>query len=148
VRVSDGSTAELFVGQERSFVLQTGEDESTLETVEAGITLNVTPKIINGEELKLEVAPDISHLTQDGEDEMVVRRSELSTTVYAKNNETLTLAGMTLDEVVNYESQVPVLGDIPLVRWLFQSKRKEKGKRELLIFITPKIIEGQANEAS
>jgi len=148
VRVSDGSTAELFVGQERSFVLQTGEDESTLETVEAGITLNVTPKIINGEELKLEVAPDISHLTQDGEDEMVVRRSELSTTVYAKNNETLTLAGMTLDEVVNYESQVPVLGDIPLVRWLFQSKTKEKGKRELLIFITPKIIEGQANEAS
>ncbi|MGM0438346.1 MAG: type II secretion system protein GspD [Bacillota bacterium] len=146
VRVSDGSTAKLFVGEEKSLILQTGEDESSMETVDVGVTLNVTPEILNNDELRLEVAPDISHFTSENPQEFVVRRSELSTSVYAKNAKTMTLAGMTLDEIVKYESQIPVLGDIPLVRWLFRSKTKEKGERELLIFITPEIIEGGSNE--
>lgn len=143
VRVSEGSTAELFVGEEKSLILQTGEDETSMETVDVGVTLNVTPDILNGNELRLDVSPDISHFTSESPEELVVRRSELSTSVYAKNGKTMTLAGMTLDEVVKYESKMPVLGDIPLVRWLFRSKTKEKGKRELLIFITPEIIDGK-----
>ena len=145
VRVSEGSTAKLFVGEEKSFILQTGEDEQSMETVDVGVTLNVTPEILNSNELKLNVQPDISHVTSESPEELVVRRSELSTSVYAKNNKTMTLAGMTLDEVIEYESQIPVLGDIPLVRWLFRSKKKEKGKRELLIFINPMIINSETN---
>ncbi|MFW6281049.1 MAG: hypothetical protein ACOC2I_04255, partial [Halanaerobium sp.] len=57
-----------------------------------------------------------------------------------KNNETITMAGMTLDEIVEYESKVPGLGDVPLIRWLFREESEKKGEREMLIFITPKII--------
>ena len=140
IKVSEGSTAKLFVGEEKSLILQTGEEESSMETVDVGVTLNVTPEILKNNELRLNVKPDISHFTSENSKELVVRKSELSTSVYAQNGKTMTLAGMTLDEVVKYESQIPVLGDIPLVRWLFKNKTKEKGKRELLIFITPKII--------
>ncbi|MBS3793239.1 type IV pilus secretin PilQ, partial [Candidatus Bipolaricaulota bacterium] len=71
---------------------------------------------------------------------LVVRRSELQSVVRAKDGETITMAGMTLDEVMEYESTVPILGDIPLLRWLFRKETKKKGEREMLVLITPKII--------
>jgi type II secretory pathway component HofQ len=143
VRVSDRATAELFIGEERSFLLQTSEDESSLETVDVGISLKVTPEILNEDELRLKVAPDISHFTHETENDIVIRSSELSSTVYAKNGEMLTLAGITLDERVEYKSQVPLLGDIPLVRLLFRRQTEKKGERELLIFIIPEIVGGE-----
>ena len=145
IRVTDGESAELFVGEERSIILRTAEDESSMESVDVGVSLEITPKILNQDELQVDVAPDISHFTHESEEQLVVRRSELNTSVYAKEGKTLNLAGMTLDEVVSYENQVPLLGDIPLIRWLFRSKSVEKGERELLIFLTPEIVEGGEN---
>ncbi|MFW6295280.1 MAG: hypothetical protein ACOC1M_06105, partial [Halanaerobium sp.] len=58
----------------------------------------------------------------------------------AENEETITMAGMTLNEVMDYESAVPVLGDIPLVRWLFREETEGQGERELLVLVTPRII--------
>lgn len=145
IRVTDGESAELFVGEERSIILRTAEDESSMESVDVGVSLEITPKILNQDELQVDVSPDISHFTHESEEQLVVRRSELNTSVYAKEGETLNLAGMTLDEVISYENQVPLLGDIPLLRWLFRSKSVEKGERELLIFLTPEIVKGGEN---
>ena len=50
--------------------------------------------------------------------------------------------GMTLEEELNLKSQIPILGSIPIIRWLFRNETKTEAERELLIFITPEIIGG------
>ena len=87
------------------------------------------------------IAPDVSNFTEQSDNKLVVRRSEMSSTIRGKSGETITMAGMTLDEVVEFENKVPGLGDIPLIRWLFREETEKKGEREMLILITPKIIE-------
>ncbi|MFW6301701.1 MAG: secretin and TonB N-terminal domain-containing protein [Bacillota bacterium] len=139
IRVSNKETANLFVGEERVLILEL-EDEDVLEEVEVGIALEVTPEIKASDDIRIEISPDISHFTEERGDQLVVRRSELSSTVRTANEETITMAGMTLDEIVEYESQVPGLGNVPLLRWLFREETEKKGEREMLIFITPKII--------
>ncbi len=146
VRVTDRETAELFVGEERTLILEPEDEDATIETVDVGFSLEITPEVLNDDELRLEVTPDISHFTHEAREQLVVRRSEIDTTVYAKEGETLNLAGMNLDEVVQYEDHVPFLSDIPLVRWLFRSKTEETGERELMVFITPEIVEGGADD--
>ena len=70
-----------------------------------------------------------------------IRRSEISSTIYTKNNETLVMAGMTIENRRDNVRKVPILGDIPLIRWLFRQETKEDSERELFIFITTEIVE-------
>ena len=139
IRVSNKETATLFVGEEQVLILER-EDYDTKEEIEVGVSIEVTPEIKAGDEIRMVIAPDISNFTNNNTDSLLVRRSSMSSTIRGKSGETITMAGMTLDEVVEYENKVPGLGDIPLIRWLFKEERNQKGQREMLIFITPKII--------
>ena len=143
IRVSDQESAELFIGEERVMVMERDEEDDVLEEVEVGVAMEVTPQIMAGNELRLEIAPEVSHFTDERADELVVRRSELESVIRAESGETVTMAGMTLDEVTEFESQVPILGDIPLMRWLFREEVEKQAERELLVFITPQIITGE-----
>jgi len=140
IRVSNKETANLFVGEEQVLILER-EEGDTQEEVEVGVSIEVTPEIKNEDEVRMTIAPDISNFTEQSDNRLVVRRSEMSSTIRGKSGETITMAGMTLDEVVEFENKVPGLGDIPLIRWLFREETEKKGKREMLILITPKIIE-------
>ena len=139
IRVSNKETANLFVGEERVLILEL-EDEDVLEEVEVGVSLEVTPEIKARDDIRMTIAPDVSHFTEERGNQLIVRRSEISSVVRTKHDETITLAGMTLDEIVEYESKVPGLGDVPFLRWLFREEVEKKGEREMLIFITPRII--------
>ncbi|MFW6409752.1 MAG: hypothetical protein ACOCZR_01805 [Halanaerobiales bacterium] len=139
IRVTNKETATLFVGEERVLILEI-DDEKELEEVEIGVALKISPEIMAEDIIRMQIAPDVSHFTDERGDQIIVRRSELSSTIRGKHNETITMAGMTLDEVIEYETKVPALGDIPLLRWLFREEIQKKGEREMLIFITPKIL--------
>lgn len=65
---------------------------------------------------------------------------EVKTSVLLANNETVALGGLMRDLVVENETKVPILGDIPLAGWLFKNKTKQIAKSTLLILITPEII--------
>lgn len=139
IRVGEGETAELFVGEERIFI-QEVEDEQIQEEIEVGVAMEVTPEIMAEDEIRMSIAPDVSHFTEERQEQLVVRTSQLESVVRATSGETITMAGMTLDEVMEYESAVPVLGDIPLVRWMFREEVEREGEREMLVFITPEIV--------
>lgn len=62
------------------------------------------------------------------------------TSIVVADKDTVVLGGLTRDDVRDNISKVPILGDIPLLGWLFRSKRSETAKSNLLLFITPKII--------
>ena len=66
---------------------------------------------------------------------------ELNTTVLVGNGDTIVLGGIFQDERSSNEDKVPWLGDIPAVGSLFRRRANESKKRELLIFVTPTIVE-------
>ncbi|MFP4021718.1 MAG: hypothetical protein ACLFUK_08935 [Halanaerobium sp.] len=140
IRVSDGESANLFIGEERVLILERDEADDILEEVEIGVAMEVTPELLGDQQIKMNIAPEVSSFSEERDQQLIVRRSELQSVVRAENEETITMAGMTLNEVMDYESAVPVLGDIPLVRWLFREETEGQGERELLVLVTPRII--------
>lgn len=141
VLVGDRKTAELFVGEEQVIILDADEDTKRVEKVDVGVSLKVQPRIVGDNELLLNVVPNISHFTEEQSTGIVVRRSELNTSIYARDGQTVLLAGITLQEETNQNNKIPILGDLPIVNWLFRRDTVKQGERELLIFITPRIVE-------
>ena len=139
--VRNRGTGNLFIGEEQVIILEPEDGSARLETVEVGISLEVSPRIINNDEVELNISPSFSHFTEEMDERLRIRRSEISSTIYTKNNETLVMAGMTIENRRNNVRKVPILGDIPLVRWLFRQETKEDSERELFIFITTEIVE-------
>lgn len=140
IRVSDKETAEIFIGEERVIILNREDEDDVVEEVEVGVSLEVTPQIMAADDIRMEIAPDVSHFTNENGEQLIIRRSELASVLRAKSGETVTMAGMTLDKVMEFESKVPLLGDLPLLRWLFSEESEKESERELLVFITPRII--------
>ena len=109
------------------------------EEVKVGVELEVYARIIGEDQVYLELSPVISHFINDVSPDLLVKENSLTTTLQIKNGETICLAGMTIKKDSASTRKVPLLGDIPLVRWLFRNENKEENERELLVFVTPII---------
>ena len=70
----------------------------------------------------------------------IFKTQRIGTQVLVNNGETVVLGGIYQNQVNNTVRKVPILGDIPVLGVLFRHKMEELGKRELLIFVTPKIV--------
>lgn len=139
VLVSDGKPAELFVGDRQILLLADSNDKATrVERIEVGMHLKVTP-LIQGDEILLTIAPEMSHFVSESKSNLVVKQSSVSTTIRLQDGQTAVLAGMTLQEDGEQSRKVPILGDIPIIRWLFRSDTTRVSDKELLIFVTPVI---------
>ena len=71
-----------------------------------------------------------------------------STKVMIKDGETLVIGGLVRDKVVDTVNKIPLLGDIPILGYFFKHRSKTTEKKNLLIFITPKIVTPQKETAS
>ncbi|MBN9368806.1 MAG: type IV pilus secretin PilQ [Comamonadaceae bacterium] len=108
--------------------------------------------------LKLEVTPQITpegniimdlDITRDNRGDITpwgisVNTRHVQTQVLVENGGTVAIGGVFEMEETNTENKVPVLGDVPVVGHLFKSQTKEAEKRELLIFVTPKVVTDRA----
>lgn len=121
---------------------------SGFEDKEFGNTLNVTP-IINKEDfITLNVKPEISNKVGDAEFlfggtrvvSPIIDKRTLESNVLIKSGDTLAIGGLLQDEQTKGSNKVPVLGDIPVLGYLFQEKLNTRTKRNLLVFVTPTII--------
>jgi len=113
---------------------------------EAVLSLEVTPQITpdNRVIMDLKVTRDnVGQLVPTGSGGFVpsVDKRELNTQVLVSNGETIVLGGVYEQESSDTVNKVPLLGDIPLLGALFRQNSKSSTKRELLIFITPKIVQ-------
>jgi type IV pilus assembly protein PilQ len=142
VLVTSGEEANLFVGREENIVINSDsedDNDSRIEEIEVGMRLDLSAEVKGKQLIDLEVSPKISHFLNEERSDIVVRKNELTTSLRLKNGQTAILAGMTKQNNSNYERVVPGLNKIPVVRWFFSRKRKQQGKRELLILVTPTI---------
>lgn len=141
VIVADRQTADLFIGDRQILLMKPDNSETTYRTerIEVGVTLKVTPMVVAGDEVILTLAPEVSHFVNEARPDLVVKRSAVSTTIRLASGQTAVLAGMTLEDYSSLSKKVPILGDIPLLRWLFRSDVKREADKEVLVFVTPII---------
>jgi type IV pilus secretin PilQ/predicted competence protein len=114
-----------------------------------GNTLIVKPSINKDSFITLAVKPEISNKVSDATfvfagasvSSPVIDTRSLDSNVLIKSGDTLAIGGLLQDEVVKSRTKIPMLGDVPLLGYLFSSRSNIRTKRNLLVFVTPTIID-------
>ncbi len=159
---SDNEEAEIIVGANVPIITErltdTGGGEGlaqsvTVERMDVALTLRFTPQITEGDLVRLNVFQEITGIaqTQIGEVEEIgptLTKRLLRNTVLAEDGQTVVLGGLIRSDVQDKVWKVPLLGDIPVLGWLFKRTSKIESKINLLIFITPRIIKDRYDLAA
>ncbi|MCJ0926519.1 type IV pilus secretin PilQ [Acinetobacter lwoffii] len=114
---------------------------STTEFIDATLSLDVTPSITPDGKVQMELnitSDSPGNPTPTGQ--LTINKNQINTNVLVDNGETVVLGGIFEQETRNAQTKVPFLGDIPYVGRLFRKDLKADNKRELLIFVTPRIV--------
>lgn len=145
----DGHPADIFLGQEQSYLVLTESGTDTGSTVtrqrviiKTGVTLKFLPQISPIGDVTVKVEPEVSAtvgFNKDGYPIISSRRA--NTTVRVKDGETFVIGGLLHEFESQSVGKVPILGDIPLFGKLFRTERTEKSETEVVIMVTPHIIE-------
>jgi len=147
----DNEEASLSVGQEVPFVTGSFTDTNnsstnpfqTIQREEVGVVLTVTPQINDASSVQLTLDQEISGIATQavaGVADVVTDKSTISTTVMVEDGELLVLGGLMRDSQTDGKSKTPILGDIPLLGWLFRERSKAADQEVLMMFIRPTII--------
>ncbi len=114
---------------------------STTEFIDATLSLDVTPSITpDGKvQMQLNITSD-SPGTPTPTGQLTINKNAVNTNVLVDNGETVVLGGIFEQQTANSQTKVPFLGDIPYIGRLFRKDIKSDNKRELLIFVTPRIV--------
>jgi type IV pilus assembly protein PilQ len=124
----------------------TGSDQTVnIEWKEAVIKLEVTPHIIDGQAVRLDILTNKDELdftaSVNGNPTIITKNAE--TSVMLMDGQTTVIAGLNKEKKTDSEQGVPGLKEMPGLGWLFKSTNNENEKEELLIFITPHILDNQ-----
>ena len=146
----DNEEAKILIGSSEPYEVLHYDSEGRLTTtelkfIEVGIKLFVTPKIAEDGYVTMNIHPEVSSpragtVTTDA---LAIDTTEATTVMTVKDGNTVVLGGLIKDDVEEYVAKVPILGDIPIIKHLFRNTRSKKVKREIIIFITPRILMGR-----
>jgi general secretion pathway protein D len=146
----DNEEAEIIVAQNLPFITGqfTGAGTTnpqnpfqTIERQDVGLTLRVTPQINEGDTIKLDIEQEVSDVVTITENSgPVTRKRSIKTSVLVDDGGILVLGGLIEEIVDDTQSKVPLLGDIPVLGWLFTSRASTKRKQNLMVFLKPEIL--------
>ncbi len=124
-----------------------GQTQNSIKQQKVALTLKITPQINKATRfIKLKIDQKIEDFSnrelpagvaQNGVGTVV---RSLNTTVVCRDKDTIAMGGLMRDKEINTVNKVPLLGDIPVLGWLFKNTKKEVEKVNLLFFMTPKIL--------
>ena len=149
---TDNETAEIVVADVIPFptgstVGTSGVTVQTIERLPVGIRLNITPQISDGDYLNLNIVTEVSS-TREAPSGLNTAHFGIATTtrsadssVIVKNGQTLVIGGLVQDREEVLQNKTPLLGDIPVLGNLFKFKRSQRRKLNLMILLTPRIVE-------
>ncbi len=160
ILTSNNIEAEIMVGENVPFISKierglTAGDQvpfSSIERKDVGITLRITPQITEGGFVKLEMYQEISSVKKPAvavEETLAAAvgptttKRSTKTTVVVKDKQTVVIGGLMQEKEDTTIRKMPLLGDIPILGWLFKSKSSTKGKTNLLVFLTPHIMDAE-----
>ncbi len=143
-----GETASFLAGGEVPIPVPTGQggDSITVQYKPFGVALSFTPTLVKDNRIAMRVKPEVSSIATSTDfsvkgfnlPSFTVRRAE--TTVEMASGQTFAMAGLFQREVSRNVDKVPLLGDVPVLGPLFRSERYQRNETELVILITPYLV--------
>jgi len=156
----DNAEAQIQVGQEVPFLtgqfVDTGANDSsrnpfqTIQRNDVGITLKVTPHINQGDTVRLDISQEVSSVAANAVSavDLITNKRTLTTSVLVGDSNILVLGGLIDEDVQETQQRVPLLGDIPVLGHLFRFNSSSRVKRNLMVFVQPRILRDAATATS
>jgi general secretion pathway protein D len=166
ILTSDNEEAEILVGDNIPIITSRVQSAGTVavdasnlatsvnvERQDIGVTLRVTPQITEGETMRLDIFQEITALNSAlqqgvGDPNQVgpaLSNRRIENSVVVQDGETVVIGGLISDDYTDTVNKVPWLGDIPVLGWIFKSTSTTLTKRNLLVFLTPRVIRSPAD---
>lgn len=151
ILTTDNSEAVITVGESVPFVTgsytganSNGNVDNPFQTItrqNVGTTLRVTPHVNQGNNVALDINQEISSISQKaGAVDLITNERKIETRVTVADGEIVVLGGLIRDNVIQSETKIPLLGDVPGLGRLFRSNSSSVQKTNLLVFIRPTIL--------
>jgi len=143
VSALDNKEAKIEQGISIPFSTSSAGGGTNVQFIDAKLALNVSPHATPDNKIFMKIratknAPDTSLLGASGQPS--IRKNEAETEILLSDGETAVIGGILIIDRGQTTTKVPFLADIPFIGWLFKTKTATEDKRELIIFITPRII--------
>ena len=139
---TDNREATILVGQKIPLIVSDEAGNAITQLTTIGIQLQVTPHINGPDQITLDIHNEISDLSSEAtvQGGVIINTNESDTQVVVQNGETAIIGGLIRDVETYSKRGLPLLKDIPLLGALFRSSSKSTNSRELVIFVTPRIV--------
>ncbi len=154
IAVINNQEARIHVGRQEAYITATTTSGQTTTTtaedvtfVDVGIQLSVTPTINDDGFITMKIKPEVSSvvdvlITPSGNQIPIIDTSLVETTLMVKDNTTIIIGGLRREEETATARRVPFFGDLPIFGKLFRSQTRATQRSELLVMITPHIVDG------
>jgi general secretion pathway protein D len=148
----DNEEAEIVIGENVPFVTgsftSTGAGDSatnpfqTIQRQDVGLTLKIKPQINEGDALRLEIEQEVSSIADSvaGASDIVTNKRSIKTNVMVDDGQIVVLGGLIEEQVNESVQKVPLLGDIPVLGYIFKSSTADVSRKNLMVFIHPVIL--------
>jgi pilus assembly protein CpaC len=141
-----GETADFLAGGEYPIPIAQGDETISIEYKKYGVSLAYTPTVLSNGRISLRVRPEVSELSSDGAvvlngfsiPSLTIRRAE--TTIELGSGQAFMIAGLMSNRSQNAIDKMPGAGDLPVLGSLFRSTQYRKGETELVIVVTPYLV--------
>ncbi len=153
----NGSPASLSIGTTQYFILKSTvpyvnptqtlfQESDQFQTIQADTKLDIVPYVGSDGLITVDLKPDFKTPVGEFSPNVppTINQRSMSSTVIMREGETIVLGGLIQQTISEDRTQIPILGDIPLLGSLFSSTSKTKHKSELIIYVTPHISYGEA----
>ncbi len=153
ILTSDNKEAEILVGENVPFVSQSQTGVATSTSIlnsivrqDIGIILRITPQITEGDHVKLDIYQEISSVKGGQSDQVTISvgptitKRSTKTSVVVRDSQTVVIGGLMQEQDEETVTKMPILGDIPVLGWLFTQKNVTRNKTNLLVFLTPIVV--------
>lgn len=144
----DNKEAKIFMGQQVPVKYLDEAGNTVVKMINAGTELIVKPHISGEGRILLELSPKKESYVPQPDGTPIINEQSASTNVVVNNGETVVIAGLTSNEYTTNESGIPILKDIPLLGNLFKRSEKNRQKKDLIIFVTPYILNSGVTTAA
>ena len=150
ILASNNTKATVSIGEERRIVTATvvgTTNQDAFDADQANLAVNITPQINSDGMIGLNIKIEINEFTdRTNQTSGTQTKRMIDTNAIVANKEVLALGGLIRDNISNAETKVPILGDIPILGWFFKNKQKIVTTTSLLVLISTRIIEPQAEK--
>ncbi len=155
----DNEEAKIVVGSNVPFITgqyaQTGSATTatpfqTIERKDVGLTLKIKPQILDGGSVRLQIYQEVSSVdnTATNPAGVTTKKRSIESNILVDKDQIVVLGGLIQDSINDSRSQIPLLGDIPLLGGLFRYETRQRSKTNLMVFIRPYVMRNPSSYAA